>query len=54
MEKIDERLGRECDRKIYGAVSFIEPVIIGILAIIIGAVLIAVMLPMTDIITAIG
>lgn len=53
-KKIDERLGRECDRKIYGAVSFIEPVIIGILAIIIGAVLIAVMLPMTDIITSIG
>ena len=53
-KKIDERLSRECDRKIYGAVSFIEPAIIGILAIIIGAVLIAVMLPMTDIITAIG
>ncbi len=53
-KKIDERLGAECDRKIYGAVSFIEPVIIGILAVIIGAVLLAVMLPMTDIITAIG
>ena len=53
-KKIDERLSLECDRKIYSAVSFIEPVIIGILAIIIGAVLIAVMLPMTDIITSIG
>lgn len=53
-KKIDERLTGECDRKIYSAVSFIEPVIIGILAVIIGAVLLAVMLPMTDIITAIG
>lgn len=53
-KKIGERLSGECDRKIYGAVSFIEPVIIGILAVIIGAVLLAVMLPMTDIITAIG
>ncbi len=52
-KKIDERLSAECDRRIYGAVSFIEPVIIGILAVIIGAVLLAVMLPMADIITAI-
>lgn len=52
--KIAARYNDECDRKIYGAVSFIEPVIIGILAIIIGAVLLAVMLPMTDIITVVG
>lgn len=53
-QKISERFTQECDRKIYGAVSFIEPVIIGILAVIIGSVLLAVMLPMTDIITTIG
>ena len=53
-QKISERFNQECDRKIYGAVSFIEPVIIGILAVIIGSVLLAVMLPMTDIITTIG
>ncbi|MBR4095677.1 MAG: type II secretion system F family protein [Oscillospiraceae bacterium] len=53
-QKLAERFNQECDRKIYGAVSFIEPVIIGILAIIIGSVLLAVMLPMTDIITTIG
>ncbi len=53
-QKIGERFTQECDRKIYGAVSFIEPVIIGILAVIIGSVLLAVMLPMTDIITTIG
>ncbi|MGN0675630.1 MAG: type II secretion system F family protein [Oscillospiraceae bacterium] len=53
-QKISGRFADECDRKIYGAVSFIEPVIIGILAVIIGAVLLAVMLPMTDIITAVG
>ncbi len=53
-QKISERFSRECDRKIYGAVSFIEPVIIGILAVIIGSILLAVMLPMTNIITTIG
>ena len=53
-QKIGERFTQACDRKIYGAVSFIEPVIIGILAVIIGSVLLAVMLPMTDIITTIG
>lgn len=53
-QKISVRFTQECDRKIYGAVSFIEPVIIGILAVIIGSVLLAVMLPMTDIITTIG
>ncbi|MBQ8787485.1 MAG: type II secretion system F family protein, partial [Oscillospiraceae bacterium] len=53
-QKISERFTQECDRKIYGAVSFIEPVIIGILAVIIGSVLLAVMLPMTDIITTVG
>lgn len=53
-QKISERFNQECDRKIYAAVSFIEPVIIGILAVIIGSVLLAVMLPMTDIITAVG
>ncbi|MBQ7981152.1 MAG: type II secretion system F family protein [Oscillospiraceae bacterium] len=53
-QKIGERFTQECDRKIYGAVSFIEPVIIGILAVIIGSVLLAVMLPMTDIITTVG
>ncbi len=53
-QKISERFTQECDRKIYGAVSFIEPAIIGILAVIIGSVLLAVMLPMTDIITTVG
>lgn len=53
-EKISVRFGQECDRKIYGAVSFIEPVIIGILAVIIGSVLLTVMLPLTDIISSVG
>lgn len=53
-QKISDRFSQECDRRIYAAVSFIEPVIIGILAVIIGAVLLAVMLPMTNIITTIG
>ena len=53
-EKISSRFGQECDRKIYSAVSFIEPVIIGILAVMIGAVLLTVMLPLTDIMTGIG
>lgn len=53
-EKISSRFGQECDRKIYGAVSFIEPVIIGILAVIIGSVLLTVMLPLTDIMSSIG
>lgn len=53
-QKISSRFGQECDRKIYGAVSLIEPVIIGILAVIIGAVLLTVMLPLTDIMTHVG
>ena len=53
-EKISSRFGQECDRKIYGAVSLIEPVIIGLLAVIIGSVLLTVMLPLTDIMTGIG
>ena len=52
-EKISSRFGQECDRKIYSAVSFIEPVIIGLLAIIIGSVLLTVMLPLTDIMNGI-
>ena len=42
------------DKRINTAISFIEPIIIGILAVIIGAVLLAVMLPMTNIMTAVG
>lgn len=53
-EKISLRFGQECDRKIYGAVSFIEPAIIGILAIIIGSVLLTVMLPLMDIMSHVG
>lgn len=52
--KISERCSSECDRRIYGAVSLIEPIIIGVIAIIIGALLLAVMLPMTDIISTLG
>lgn len=53
-KKISSRFGQECDRKIYGAVSFIEPVIIAILAVMIGSLLLTVMLPLTDIMTSIG
>lgn len=53
-QKISSRFGQDCDRKIYGAVSFIEPVIIAILAVIIGSVLLTVMLPLTNIMTGIG
>lgn len=53
-QKISSRFGQECDRKIYGAVSFIEPVIIAILAVLIGSVLLTVMLPLTNIMTGIG
>ena len=53
-EKISSRFGQECDRRIYGAVSFIEPVIIGLLAVIIGSVLLTVMLPLTDIMNGIA
>lgn len=52
--KISRRFGQECDRRIYGAVSFIEPVIIAVLAVIIGSVLLTVMLPLTNIMTGIG
>lgn len=52
--KISERCQSECDRRIYGAVSLIEPIIIGIIAVIIGSLLLAVMLPMTDIISTLG
>jgi len=52
--RISERCSDECDRRIFGAVSLIEPVIIGVIAVIIGAILLAVMLPMTDIISSVG
>lgn len=52
--KINERCRNECDRRIYGAVSLIEPIMIGIIAVIIGSLLLAVMLPMTDIISSLG
>lgn len=53
-KKISVRFGEECDRKIYGAVSFIEPAIIAVLAVIIGSVLLTVMLPLTDIMNRVG
>lgn len=52
--KISERCRNECDRRIYGAVSLIEPIMIGIIAVMIGSLLLAVMLPMTDIISSLG
>ena len=52
--KISERCQNECDRRIYGAVSLIEPIMIGIIAVMIGSLLLAVMLPMTDIISSLG
>lgn len=52
--KTAQRLSEKCDKRINTAISFIEPIIIGILAVIIGAVLLAVMLPMTNIMTAVG
>ncbi len=52
--KISSRFEQECDRMIYGAVSLIEPVIIAVLAVIIGSVLLTVMLPLTNIMTGIG
>lgn len=53
-QKISLRFGQDCDRRIYGAVSFIEPAIVGILAVMIGSVLLTVMLPLTDIMSHIG
>ncbi len=52
--KISSRFGQECDRRIYGAVSFIEPAIIAVLAVMIGSVLLTVMLPLTNIMSGIG
>lgn len=53
-QKISLRFGQDCDRKIYGAVSFIEPAIVGVLAVMIGSVLLTVMLPLTDIMSRVG
>lgn len=53
-QKISLRFGQDCDRRIYGAVSFIEPAIVGVLAVVIGSVLLTVMLPLTDIMSRIG
>ncbi len=53
-QKISSRFGQEYDRRIYGAVSFIEPAIIAVLAVIIGSLLLTVMLPLTNIMTGIG
>ena len=53
-KKISERYESECDRKITGAVSFIEPLIIGVLAVITGIILLTVMLPLAQMMTAVG
>jgi len=54
MHKLGELYDEEADEGIRKIVSLIEPVIVGILAIIIGAILLAVMLPLASILSVIA
>ena len=45
---------QEVDRMIQRAVSLIEPVMIGLTAVIIGSILLSVMLPLTGMIASLG
>ncbi len=54
MTKLAELYNEEADRSINRAVSLIEPVLVGILSVIIGAILLSVMLPLVGIMSSIG
>ena len=53
-KKISERCSTEADITSENLVAFIEPVLIAIMAIVIGAILLTVMLPMMDIMSSLG
>ena len=54
MQKLADVYNEEVDRSINRAVSIIEPILVGILSIIIGAILLSVMLPLMGIMSSIG
>ncbi len=53
-KKISERCSNEADITSENIVAFIEPVLIAIMAVMIGAILLTVMLPMMDIMSSLG
>ena len=52
--KISDRCSEEADVTSENLVSFVEPVLIAVMAVIIGAILLTVMLPMMDILSTLG
>jgi type IV pilus assembly protein PilC len=54
MGQIAERYDREAEDALESAVSMVEPVLVGLLTVLIGAVLLAVMLPLLGVMSAIG
>lgn len=48
-KKISDKCSEEADRRLYNAVSLIDPILIGTLAIMVGSILLTVMLPLMDI-----
>ncbi|HBI52047.1 MAG TPA: type II secretion system protein F, partial [Ruminococcaceae bacterium] len=51
---ISDRCSEEADVTSENIVSFVEPVLIAVMAVIIGAILLTVMLPMMDIMSTLG
>ena len=54
MQKLAQLYSDEVDTAIANAVSVIEPVLVGVLSVVIGAILLAVMLPLLSIMASIG
>ena len=54
MKKLAEVYDDEVDRSISRVVSVIEPTLVGILSVVIGAILLSVMLPLMGIMSSIG
>jgi type IV pilus assembly protein PilC len=54
MKRLAELYGDDANESLNRAVSIIEPVMVGVLSVIIGAILLSVMLPLMGIMSSIG
>lgn len=54
MERLANHYSQEADDALSNAVSMIEPILVGLLSVIIGAILLSVMLPLVGVMSAIG
>lgn len=54
MDKLADHYNEEVDTALSNAVSFIEPIMVGLLSVIIGAILLSIMLPLMGIMSSIG